>query len=84
MFEKAGEFYEQMENDQQALNNYCKGNAYKKAIELAKRKDPKIVVRLEESWAEYLVNNKETESAINHFVEAGKYQKAIEAAISSR
>jgi len=55
------------------LNCYCKGNAYKKAIELAKRKDPKLVVRLEESWAEYLVNNKETESAINHFVEAGKF-----------
>jgi len=28
---------------------------------------------LEESWANYLVENKETESAINHYVEAGKF-----------
>lgn len=84
MYEKAGEFYEQMESDQQALNCYCKGNAYKKAIELAKRKDPKLVIKLEESWANYLVENKETEMAINHYVEAGKFQKAIEAAIQSR
>jgi len=63
------------------LNCYVKGNAFKKAIDLAKRVDPKLVVKLEESWAGYLVENKETESAINHYVEAGKFQKAIEAAI---
>ena len=84
MNEKAGEFYEQMEMFQPALNCYVKGNAFKKALDLAKRQDPKLVTKLEESWANYLVETKETESAINHFVEAGKYQKAIEAAIASR
>ncbi|CAD8094928.1 unnamed protein product [Paramecium sonneborni] len=84
MYEKGGEFYEQMEDDQQALNCYIKGNVFKKAVELAKRKDPKLVKQLEESWANYLVENKETESAINHYVEAGKFQKAIEAAVYSR
>jgi intraflagellar transport protein 172 len=73
MNEKAGEFYEQMEMYQQSLNCYVKGNAFKKAIDLAKRVDPKLVVKLEESWANYLVENKETESAINHYVEAGKF-----------
>ena len=53
--------------------NTVKANAYKKAIELAKRKDPKLVIKLEESWANYLVENKETEMAINHYVEAGKF-----------
>lgn len=84
MYEKAGEFYEQMENEQQALNAYVKGNVFKKAVQLAKAKDAKLVKQLEEKWANYLVENKETESAINHYVEAGNYQKAIEAAVYSR
>lgn len=28
---------------QKALDNYCKGNAYNKAVELAKRSEPRIV-----------------------------------------
>ena len=84
MYEKAGEFYEQMEMLQKALDCYCKGFAFKKAVDLAKKAEPRIVVTLEERWGDYLVSVKQTESAVNHFIEAGSFQKAIEAAIASR
>lgn len=84
MYEKAGEFYEQMEMLQKALDHYCRGNAYKKAVELAKKSDPRIIVQLENKWGDWLVEQKQTENAINHYIEAGQFQKAIEAAITSR
>lgn len=36
MFEKAGEFYENLDNTRKALDNYCKGNAFGKAVDLAR------------------------------------------------
>jgi intraflagellar transport protein 172 len=36
MHEKAGELYEEMDLLQKALDCYVKGNAYKKAVDLAK------------------------------------------------
>jgi intraflagellar transport protein 172 len=84
MYERAGEFYEQMEILQKALDCYCKGNAFKKAVELAKRAEPRIVITLEERWGDYLVSQKQTESAINHYIEANAAQKAIEASIGAR
>lgn len=69
---------------QKALDNYCKGNAYKKAVDLAKKAEPRIVTQLEDRWGDHLVSVKQTESAVNHYIEAGNFQKAIEAAISSR
>ena len=62
-----------MEMLQQAMDQFCKGNAYKKAIDLCKRADPKLVVALEERWGDYLVSVKQTENAINHYVEANAY-----------
>jgi len=41
MFERAGEFYEQMEQNPKALAMYLQGNSYKKAIDLARRVDPR-------------------------------------------
>ena len=84
MFEKAGEFYEQMEMLQRALDCYCKGNAFNKAVELAKKAEPRFVVTLEEKWGDWLCAQKQTENAINHYIEANAVQKAIEAAIQSR
>jgi intraflagellar transport protein 172 len=84
MHEKAGEFYERMSELQRALDSYCKGNAFKKAVELAKRNAPTLVIQLEKKWGDWLVSQRQTESAINHYIEAAAFQEAIEAAISSR
>lgn len=84
MYEKAGEFYEQMDILQRALECYCKGNAYGKAVELAKKSEPKLVVTLEEKWGDWLCSQKQMENAINHYIEANAVQKAIEAALQSR
>jgi len=35
MHEKAGEFFEKMDNPERALEAYVKGNAYRKAVDLA-------------------------------------------------
>lgn len=37
MYERAGEFYEEMQMLQKALDCYIKGNAFKKAVELARK-----------------------------------------------
>jgi intraflagellar transport protein 172 len=84
MFEKAGELYEQMEKLQRALDCYVKGNVYKKAVDLAKNAEPRLVASLEERWGNYLVSIKQTQAAIHHFIEAEKIQKAIEASITAR
>jgi intraflagellar transport protein 172 len=73
-----------MEMLQKALDCYVKGNAFKKAVDLAKIADPRIVTSLEERWGNYLMSIKQTQAAINHFIEADKTQKAIEAAILAR
>ena len=46
MFEKAGELYEEMELLQKALDCYVKGNSYKKAVDLAKSAEPRLVTNL--------------------------------------
>lgn len=40
-------------------------------MELARVAFPAEVVRLEESWGDYLVQQKQMDAAINHFIEAG-------------
>ena len=42
------------------------------------------VVKLEEEWGDYLVQQKQLDSAISHFIEAGRTEKAVEAAIGAR
>ena len=73
-----------MELLQKALDCYVKGNAYKKAVDLAKSAEPKLVTGLQERWGNYLMSIKQTQAAINHYIEAEKIQKAIEAAITAR
>lgn len=67
-----------------ALDCYCKGNAFNKALELAKKSEPRLVQQLEEKWGDWLVSQRQTEQSINHYIEANCFQKAIEAAIQSR
>mmetsp|Transcript_30644 Transcript_30644/g.27829 ORF Transcript_30644/g.27829 Transcript_30644/m.27829 type:complete len:722 (+) Transcript_30644:437-2602(+) len=56
MFERAGEFFEKMDQLQKALDAYCKGDAYRKAVDLAKRAAPQLVLQLEERWGDWLVS----------------------------
>ena len=56
MFEKAGEFFEMMGVLQKALESYVKGGAYKKAVDLARKTAPALVVTLEEKWGDWLVS----------------------------
>ncbi len=43
MYEKAGEIYEEMDMLQDALDCFIKGNCYKKAVELARKVEPKLI-----------------------------------------
>lgn len=83
-YERAGDLYEKIRNNQRALECYCKGGAFRKAVELARLAFPGEVVKLEEAWGDYLVQQKQMDAAINHFIEAGCSLKAIEAAIAAR
>ncbi|XP_074541957.1 intraflagellar transport protein 172 homolog [Halichoeres trimaculatus] len=83
-YERAGDLYEKIRNNQKALECYIKGGAFRKAVELARLASPADVVKLEEAWGDYLVQQKQMDAAINHFIEAGCSLKAIEAAIAAR
>mmetsp|Transcript_29270 Transcript_29270/g.93818 ORF Transcript_29270/g.93818 Transcript_29270/m.93818 type:complete len:1764 (-) Transcript_29270:152-5443(-) len=84
LHDKAGEFYEQMGQLQRAMDSYVRGDAYRKAVELARRSFPAQVVALQEQWGDHLVAQKQIDMAINHYIEANVHTKAIEAALNSR
>eukprot|EP00597_Dinobryon_sp_UTEXLB2267_P013909 CAMPEP_0170126096 /NCGR_PEP_ID=MMETSP0020_2-20130122/19456_1 /TAXON_ID=98059 /ORGANISM="Dinobryon sp., Strain UTEXLB2267" /LENGTH=1612 /DNA_ID=CAMNT_0010358929 /DNA_START=619 /DNA_END=5457 /DNA_ORIENTATION=- len=84
MHDKAGDFYERLNELQRALDSYVRGNAFRKAVELARKCFPFRVVELQEHWGDYLVSQKQIDMAINHYIEAKVYQKAIEAALTAR
>ncbi|XP_031437803.1 intraflagellar transport protein 172 homolog isoform X2 [Clupea harengus] len=83
-YERAGDLFERIRNNQRALDCYRKGNAFRKAVELARVAFPADVVKLEEAWGDYLVQQKQMDAAINHYIESGCSEKAIEAAIGAR
>ncbi|KAE8605809.1 hypothetical protein XENTR_v10015326 [Xenopus tropicalis] len=83
-YERAGDLFEKINNPRRALECYCKDNAFQKAIELARGSFPGEVVKLEESWGDFLVQQKQQDAAINHYIEAGCSMKAIEAALGAR
>lgn len=58
MFEKAGDFYEKMQDLKRALEQYRQGHCFRKAVDLAKRAQPSLVVQLEEEWGDWLVSQK--------------------------
>ncbi|XP_021109553.1 intraflagellar transport protein 172 homolog [Heterocephalus glaber] len=84
LHERAGDLFEKIRNPQRALECYCKGNAFMKAVELARSAFPMEVVRLEEAWGDHLVQQKQLDAAINHYIEARCSIKAIEAALGAR
>jgi len=84
LHERAGDFYERLNDLPRALDSYIRGHAFRKAVELARRSFPGRVVELQEHWGDYLVAQKQVDMAINHYIEAKVYQKAIEAALNAR
>merc|ERR1719502_698098 len=85
MFEKAGSFFERLDDPRRAMDCYRKGQAYGRAVDLSRRCfQGRDVVELELLWGDHLVACKNPDAAINHYTEAGAYVKAIEAAISCR
>ena len=84
MFEKAGDFFEKMNIHDRAMDSYVRGNAFRKAVELARRSFPSHVVNLEEEWGDWLVSQKQLDLSIEHYVQASVFNKAIEAALNAR
>jgi intraflagellar transport protein 172 len=84
MDSQAGTFYERMGQNQRALESYEKGNAWREAVALARNAFPEQVMQLEETWADFLVTQKQVDAAINHYIEAGVINKAIEAALDAK
>lgn len=84
LFEKAGNFLEDMNNSSRALDCYIRGRVYQSAVELCRKNYPDKVVSLEEEWGDYLVSQQAIDAAINHYIESGAVTKAITAAIDSR
>ncbi|XP_062344303.1 intraflagellar transport protein 172 homolog isoform X2 [Cinclus cinclus] len=84
LYEQAGDLFERVGNPRKALECYGKGNAFLKAVELARLAFPAEVVKLEEAWGDHLVQQKQLDAAINHYIEARCSVKAIEAALGAR
>ena len=84
LYEKSGQLYEKLGNNERALEAYRRGKAFRPAIDLCRIVNPGEVVKLEEQYGDYLVSQKQTDAAINHYIEAGKSIKAVEAAIAAK
>ncbi|XP_055666694.1 intraflagellar transport protein 172 homolog isoform X1 [Falco peregrinus] len=84
LYEQAGDLFEKVRNPRKALECYCKGSAFLKAVELARLAFPAEVVKLEEAWGDHLVQQKQLDAAINHYIEARCSIKAIESALGAR
>ncbi|KAL0620757.1 Intraflagellar transport protein 172-like protein [Plecturocebus cupreus] len=81
LVEHAGDLFEKIHK---ALECYRKGNAFIKAVELARLAFPVEMVKLEEAWGDHLVQQKQLDAAINHYIEARCSIKAIEASLGAR
>ncbi|PIC15412.1 hypothetical protein B9Z55_022396 [Caenorhabditis nigoni] len=84
LFDKAGEVYEKLKDFDNAVDNYKKGDAYGKAIQLARFAYPEKVVDLEHEWGLHLEYIGQYDAAVNHFVEANDLKKAVESAIRAK
>lgn len=85
-YEEAGRLCEtpQISDLNQAYLLYLEGKCFAQAIELARTEFPEEVVKLEEQFGNWLLNEgRDPSSAVNHFVEAGRIDRAVEAAIAA-
>ncbi|KAJ3373895.1 hypothetical protein GGF31_008780 [Allomyces arbusculus] len=84
LWEKAGDFYGVLGQQEKALVAYERGNCFKAAIDLCRTYDPARVVQLEEKWGDYLVSTRQVEAAIHHYIEGNQNLKALETAIAAK
>jgi intraflagellar transport protein 172 len=57
MYERAGQFFERLNDPQRAMESYRKGQAYGRAVELSRRDfQGRDVVELEQLWGDHLVS----------------------------
>eukprot|EP01105_Mastigella_eilhardi_P013040 TRINITY_DN2967_c0_g1_i2.p1 TRINITY_DN2967_c0_g1~~TRINITY_DN2967_c0_g1_i2.p1 ORF type:complete len:926 (-),score=269.09 TRINITY_DN2967_c0_g1_i2:2602-5379(-) len=84
LYEKAGDFYVQLNMNEQALQVYIMGRAFRSAVELCRKAFPDKVKTIESEWAEWLVSQRQQEASVPHFIEAGLYTQAIDAAVDAK
>lgn len=83
-YEHAGDLNQKIDNYHKALECYRLGNAFNRAVDLARTAFPGEVIHLEEEWGDHLASIKQLEAAINHYIEAGSSVKALDAAINAK
>lgn len=65
----------------QALNCFIKGKHFERAVGLARKEQPEILVGLHEKWGDWLRQEQQLEASINHFVEARNVKKAVQTSL---
>lgn len=84
LMELAGELLEKTGAGTEAINCYSQAGSFAKALDLARKVDPTMVVELERDWGKHLAEDGHYDAAINHFIEAGETMSALKAAINAR
>lgn len=78
-----GEIHLYRDKRRKALNAFIKGNHFAKAVQLARKEQPEIVVGLHEKWGDWLRGQGELEEAVHHFIEARSVIKAVESSLDA-
>jgi intraflagellar transport protein 172 len=84
MYARAGVLMERLGDSGRALESYIRGNAWRQAVELARRTAPARVVELEKGWGDFLMSQRQPEAAVARYIEARAHTDAITAAIAAR
>ncbi|XP_011866841.1 PREDICTED: intraflagellar transport protein 172 homolog [Vollenhovia emeryi] len=82
--ELAGELLEKTGAGSEAIKCYAQAGVFARALDLARKIDPTLVVELERDWGKHLSASGHYDAAINHFIEAGETVLALKAAINAR
>lgn len=81
--EIAGDILEKSGNYLNAITAYSKADCFSRALDVARKFEPNLVVDLEKNWGNYLVYTGHFDAAINHFIEAGETLLALNASINA-
>lgn len=84
LMELAGELLEKTGAGSEAIKCYAQAGVFARALDLARKIDPTLVVELERDWGKHLSADGHYDAAINHFIEAGETVLALKAGINAR
>lgn len=84
LYEIAGDLAQKTAQSETAMKLYRRGNAYSRAIEIARHISPHEVITLEEEWGDFLVSKRQLDASISHYIEAGSTLKALDAAMGAK